>query len=72
MYTEFWSESVKEGHSHIWEGIIKMDIKSFKPSGHCVPPGLRLQNSTFCLHSVFMCFVWISEQTAIISLYHIN
>jgi len=28
--------------------------------------------STFCPHSVFMCFVWISEQTAIISLYNIN
>jgi hypothetical protein len=29
-------------------------------------------NSTFCPHSVFMCFVWISEQTAITSLYNIN
>jgi hypothetical protein len=29
-------------------------------------------HSTFCPHSVFMCFVWISEQTAIISLYSIN
>jgi len=29
-------------------------------------------NSTFCPHSVFMCFVWISEQTTIISLYNIN
>jgi len=29
-------------------------------------------NSPFCPHSVFMCFVWISEQTAIISLYSIN
>ena len=29
-------------------------------------------NSAFCPHSVFMCFVWISEQTAIISLYNIN
>ena len=29
-------------------------------------------NSTFCPHSVFMCFVWIWEQTAIISLYSIN
>ena len=29
-------------------------------------------NATFCPHSVFMCFVWISEQTAIISLYNIN
>jgi hypothetical protein len=29
-------------------------------------------NSTLFPHSVFMCFVWISEQTAIISLYSIN
>ena len=29
-------------------------------------------HSTFCPHSAFMCFVWISEQTAIISLYSIN
>jgi hypothetical protein len=27
---------------------------------------------TCCPHTVFMCFVWISEQTAIISLYNIN
>jgi hypothetical protein len=37
-----------------------------------VPPGLTFTNSTFCPHSVFVCFVWISEQTAIISLYSIN
>jgi hypothetical protein len=37
-----------------------------------VPPGLTFTNSTFSQHSVFMCFVWISEQTAIISLYSIN
>jgi len=29
-------------------------------------------NSTFCPHSVFMCFLWISEQTAIISMYSFN
>jgi hypothetical protein len=28
-----------------------------------------IYNSTFCPHSVFMCFMWIWEQTAIISLY---
>ena len=28
--------------------------------------------STFCPHTVFMCFVWIWEQRAIISLYSIN
>jgi hypothetical protein len=37
-----------------------------------VAPGLTFTNSTLCPHSVFMCFVWISEQTAIISLYSIN
>jgi hypothetical protein len=31
-----------------------------------------IKNHTFCPHSVFMCFVWIWEQTAIISLYSIN
>ena len=33
---------------------------------------LTFSNSTFCPHSVFMCFVWIWEQTAIISLYNVN
>ena len=33
---------------------------------------LTFNNSTFCPHSVIMCFVWIWEQTAIISLYSIN
>ena len=33
---------------------------------------LTFINSTFCPHSVFMCFVWIWEQTAIISLYNLN
>ena len=33
---------------------------------------LTLNNSTFCPHAVFMCFMWISEQTSIISLYNIN
>jgi len=33
---------------------------------------LTFNNSTFCPHSVFMCFVWTWEQTAIISLYNIN
>jgi len=33
---------------------------------------LTFNNSTSCPHSVFMCFVWIWEQTAIISLYNIN
>jgi hypothetical protein len=37
-----------------------------------VPPGLTFNNSAFCPHCVFMCFVWILEQTVIIFLYSIN
>jgi len=33
---------------------------------------LTLINSTFCPQTVFKCFVWISQQTATISLYNIN
>ena len=33
---------------------------------------LTFSNSTFCPHSLCMCFVLISEQTAFISLYSIN
>ena len=33
---------------------------------------LTLTNSKLWSHNVFMCFVWISEQRAIISLYSIN
>ena len=33
---------------------------------------VTFNNSTFYPHNVFMCFVWIWEQTAIISLYSIN
>ena len=33
---------------------------------------VNFHNSPFCPHSAFMCFVWISEQTAIISLYSID
>jgi hypothetical protein len=33
---------------------------------------LTFDNSTFCSHGIFVCFVWIGEQTAIISIYGIN
>jgi len=32
----------------------------------------KIRNSLFCPQCAFMCFVWISEQSAIISLYIIN
>jgi len=48
-------------------------IKPFySPVGAICITSLTFNNSTFSPHSVFMCFVWISEQTAIISLYNIN
>jgi hypothetical protein len=56
--------------SHVW---FSYKIQPFKALQLLyVPPGLTFTNSTFCPHSVFMCFVWISEQTVIISLYSIN
>ena len=30
----------------------------------------NIKNCTFCPHSVFMCFVWISEQTTIFPIQH--
>jgi hypothetical protein len=33
---------------------------------------LNIKNPKFCPHSVFRCFLWLSGQTAIISLYSIN
>jgi hypothetical protein len=70
-------------HSPLWQMCNKVQVKVIRVI-LCVewairaqwllyvPPGLTFPNSTFCPHSVFMCFVWISEQTAIISLYSIN
>jgi hypothetical protein len=40
-------------------------------TGSLYSASLTFSNSTFCPHSVFVCFVWIWEQTAI-SLYSIN
>jgi len=34
-----------------------------------LPADLTFTNYTFCLHSVLLCFVWVSEQTAIFFLY---
>jgi len=51
-----------------------------QPSGHYMyrtvvticTASWTFNNPTFCPHSVFTCFVWISEQTTTISLYNIN
>ena len=48
-------------------------FNTLQSSGHHMYHRIwTLSNSTFCPHSVFMGFVWIWEQTAIISLYGIN
>jgi hypothetical protein len=58
------------GHFHEY---ICEDLNSLKQSGNlCVPPTLTLNNSAFRPQSVFVCLVWFSEQTAIISLNSIN
>jgi hypothetical protein len=41
-------------------------------TGSLYTTSLTFSNSTFCPHTVFMCFVSIWEETAIISLYNIN
>jgi len=60
MYHQ-WSLYVPHIGHYMHRTVVTICITSFSFS-----------SSTFCPHSVFMCFVWISEQTAIISLYSIN
>jgi hypothetical protein len=68
---------VSFGRGALWRNL---GTGSLKPSGCYMyrtvvticTASLTVNNSTVCPHSVFMCFVWISEQTAIISLYNIN
>jgi hypothetical protein len=66
-------------HASVRECLDAMHARKLAYSFKCLNPAvtvrtasLTFSNSTFCPHSVFMCFVWISEQTAIISLYSIN
>ena len=42
------------------------------PTATICTASLTFSNSTFCPHILFMCCLWIWEQTAIISLYNIN
>jgi len=57
---------------HYLTGLYNRDLNLWSPVVTILPPGLTTTYSTFCPHSVFMCFVWISKQTAIISLFYIN
>jgi len=48
------------------------DLTLWSPVVTICTTSLTFSNSAFCPHSVFMCLVWIWEQTAIISVYSIN
>jgi len=49
-----------------------VDLPIMSPVVTICTTRLTFNNSTFCPHRVFMCFVWISELTATISLYNNN
>jgi len=57
---------------HKLTGFYNIDLILYIPVVTICTASLTFNNSTFCPRNVFMCFVWISEQTAIISLYKIN
>jgi hypothetical protein len=67
--TAQWSLYVPHSGHYIYHTVVTIYTTQWSLY---VPPSLTFNNSTFCPHSVFMCFVWIWEQTAIISLYSIN
>jgi len=53
-------------------GFYNKDLTLYSPVVTICTTSLTFINSTFFPHRVFMCCVWISEQTAIIPLYKIN
>ena len=62
LYIPFqWSLYVQHSGHYMYRTVVTICTTS-----------LTFNNSTFCPLTVFICFVWISEQTAIISLYNIN
>ena len=65
-----WSTSISVAHG-MYRSAFPISFFESQWSLY-LPTGLTFNNSTVSPHSVFMCFVWIWEQTAIISLYSIN
>jgi len=57
---------------HSLAGFYNRDLTLYSPLVNICTTSLIFTNSTFCPHSVFVCFVWITEQTAIIFLYSVN
>jgi hypothetical protein len=69
MCTAQWSLYVPQSGHYMYRTAVTICTAQWSLY---VPPGITFNNPTFCPHSVFMCFVWIWEQTAIIFLYSIN
>ena len=71
-----WSLYVPHSGHYMYRAVVTICTAQWSlyvpHSGHYTYRQFNTHNSTFCPHTVFMCFVWISEQTAIISLYNIN
>ena len=53
-------------------GFYNRNLTLYSPMVTICTTTLTLNNSTFCPHNVFLCFIWIWEQTAIISVYSIS
>ena len=51
----------RTGLSSSIRGLIPWLLKALEIGGYLlyVPLGLTFSDSTFCLHTVFICFVWI-------------
>ena len=50
---------------HYLTGFYNRDLTLYSPVVTICTASLTFSNSTFCPHTIFMCFVLISEQTAI-------
>jgi len=67
--TAQWSLHVQHSGHYMYRTVVTISTAQWSLY---VPLLSTSTYSTFCPYRVFMCFVWISEQTAIISLYSIN
>jgi len=61
--------SEKFPHSTLTNWFYNRELNLYSSLVTICTISLTFNNSTFCPHSVFLSFVWISKQTAIFSLY---
>jgi hypothetical protein len=57
----------QEKENHLTRGFNRIYslFNPLEPSGLLyVPPGLAFENSMLCPRIVFVCFAWVSDQTA--------